>query len=202
MHIIVQSGEAAHEVKRSRFLSSAHACAAQEEIASTLARLRSEHPKANHHVWAWRMLEPTGRGIAERCDDDGEPGGTAGRPTLQALQGRAVVNALVVTVRYFGGIKLGAGGLVRAYGTAAHAALTAARLAEHVPTARIRVRAPFALAGTVEALCARAGATVLGRRFDPDPELLCEVPRVKMEALLRDLREASGGRVAAEEDES
>jgi len=199
MKIIAAPGEGVLEIRRSRFLAFVRACGSREEAERLREHLRRDHPKATHHVWAWRLLEPGTAAVRERCDDDGEPGGTAGRPTLQALQARAVVNALAVTVRYFGGIKLGAGGLTRAYGNAANAALSAAVLEEHVPRVWLRVRIPFPLLNVVEAQLARARIPVLARRFDSSPELICEVPRASVADLELQLREASGGQVSLEE---
>jgi uncharacterized YigZ family protein len=197
--IVASPGEGVLEIRRSRFLAFVHACDSREEAERLLEHLRHAHPKATHHVWAWRLLEPGTAAIRERCDDDGEPGGTAGRPTLQALQARAVVNALAVTVRYFGGIKLGAGGLTRAYGNAANAALSAAVLQEHVPRVLLRVRIPFPLLNVVEAQLARARIPVLARRFDPSPELVCEVSRASVADLELELREVSGGQALLDE---
>ncbi|MFH1145067.1 MAG: YigZ family protein, partial [Candidatus Eisenbacteria bacterium] len=178
-------------------LATVYPCASAAEAESRLQESRAAHPKATHHVWAWRLLD-RGSGILERCDDDGEPGGTAGRPTLQVLQARAIVGAAVVTVRYFGGIKLGAGGLVRAYGAAANAALSDAHVREHIPLLRLRIKLPFPLLGSVESALGREGAVVIGRRFDPEPELLCEVPRGRVKALGDLLGELGAGRISIE----
>ncbi len=96
-------------------------------FAEQMEKLRSEHPKARHFVWATREINEHGQ-IVENCSDDGEPKNTSGKPTLKVLQGHDMVNAGIITVRYFGGIKLGTGGLVRAYNDAGQEAVGVANL--------------------------------------------------------------------------
>ncbi|OCL85499.1 IMPACT family member YigZ [Aliarcobacter thereius] len=85
-----------------------------KDFDKTMQRLKTEHPKAVHHVYAYRYLNEFDQ-IVENCSDDGEPRGTSGRPSLAVLSGANIINSAVIIVRYFGGIKLGTGGLVRAY---------------------------------------------------------------------------------------
>ena len=82
-----------------------------------LERLKKEHPKARHFVYAYRFLNEFSQ-VVENCSDDGEPKGTSGRPSLKVLNGANIINSAVVIVRYFGGVKLGTGGLVKAYSDA------------------------------------------------------------------------------------
>jgi uncharacterized YigZ family protein len=97
--------------KKSRFIGYFYHCETAEDVRAALERLRQEHKKATHICYAYSLASP----FLEKAVDDGEPGGTAGKPILSVLQKRGVRNACVFVVRYFGGIKLGAGGLVRAY---------------------------------------------------------------------------------------
>lgn len=110
------------EIKGSKFIAFLMPISEYEE---EMKRLRSLHPKAVHWVSAYRMLNEYDQ-IVEYSSDDGEPKGTSGKPTLSVLQGHDLINAAVITVRYFGGTKLGPGGLVRAYAEAANAAYAAA----------------------------------------------------------------------------
>lgn len=136
---------AAHEdeVQGSRFLAVAAPVASVEEAMALLDELRAAHPDASHHVWAYRV------GEAQRFSDNGEPGGTAGRPVLEVVLKRDLDYVAVVVVRYFGGRKLGAGGLARAYGAAAARALDAAGEHVVVDLARLRITASFADADVV-----------------------------------------------------
>lgn len=112
------------EVKKSQFIAHLVPISAFE---STLTCLRQEHRKARHFVWAIRHLNPLGQ-IVENCTDDGEPRNTSGKPTLNALQAHELIDVALITVRYFGGTKLGTGGLVRAYNEAAQDAILSAEL--------------------------------------------------------------------------
>lgn len=180
-------------VRRSRFLGLALPCESREEAERQLAQARADHPKATHHVYAWRLrLSETGR-ITHRFDDDGEPGGTAGRPVLAALEGRQVVNVQVIVVRYFGGIKLGAGGLARAYGEAAGKALAAADLQPLVPTRLVTVRLPFTHVPWLERVAAREGLAVLSRAFANNATLALAVPEARVASLSREILDLTAG---------
>lgn len=101
--------------KKSKFLGYLLECENEEEIKAFLTSLKKEHKKATHFCWACRLKTP----FCERAVDDGEPSGTAGRPILNVLQKKDLQNHAIVVVRYFGGVKLGAGGLLRAYSNCA-----------------------------------------------------------------------------------
>ena len=99
------------EEKKSKFYGYLFECKSEDEVKKQLENLKKEHKKATHFCYAYRMSNP----FLEKAVDDGEPGGTAGRPILNVIQKKDVKDCCVIIVRYFGGIKLGAGGLVRAY---------------------------------------------------------------------------------------
>ena len=124
-------------VDGSRFFADALPAADRDTVDARLEQIREREPKATHHCSAYRL----GRnGDDFRYDDDGEPSGTAGRPILRQIDARQLTNTLVVVTRYFGGTELGTGGLVRAYGDAASAALDRAPFVEHVVRTTIRLR--------------------------------------------------------------
>ena len=102
-----------YEEKKSKFIAFLMPYEIFDEV---MIRLKNEHPKARHHVYAYRYLNEFDQ-IVENSSDDGEPKGTSGRPSLAVMAGNELINTAVIIVRYFGGIKLGTGGLVRAYGT-------------------------------------------------------------------------------------
>lgn len=122
--------EASAEIvaKRSRFIGRVSPAFSPEEAEAFIARVKAEHSTARHNVWAYCVGPGT---PIERLSDDGEPRGTAGYPVLEVFKKRGVRNIVCVVTRYFGGILLGAGGLLRAYGQAASAALDAAGVATH-----------------------------------------------------------------------
>ncbi len=127
----------------SRFIATVTPVARAEEALALLASIRTAHPTASHHCWAYRV------GREQRFSDDGEPGGTAGRPILEVFLKRDLDRVAAVVVRYFGGRKLGAGGLVRAYGGAVARAIQVAGERTVVSARRVEVRAPFAYVDTV-----------------------------------------------------
>lgn len=110
------------EVKRSRFLALACRATTEEEARAVIAQARADHPDARHHCSAF-ILHVDGANPVERSSDDGEPSGTAGQPMLEVLRGSGLQDVVVVVVRWFGGVKLGTGGLVRAYGDATRGVL-------------------------------------------------------------------------------
>lgn len=166
------------DVRHSRFLAQA---APVESPAQALAFLDAvADPGATHNCWAYRI------GAEYRSSDDGEPAGTAGRPILAAIDGQGVDQVMVVVTRWFGGIKLGAGGLVRAYGGAAAECLRTAPRRLLVTLRELRVRAGFEDLGTVHAVLAAAGAEKLDEAFDAEGVVM----RVSVaEEAIDDLRE-------------
>jgi len=117
--------------KSSRFLGFLFPAVDEEEVDRLLGELRTRYPDATHHCWAYRLGWPP----RERSSDDGEPSGTAGAPMLKVLAGRGLSDTLVVAVRWFGGTKLGKGGLARADGASAREAAESARLVERLRVA-------------------------------------------------------------------
>lgn len=130
-------------IKGSRFIAWVAPADSEEEAQNLLARAREQFPDATHHCSAWRIGETV------RFSDDGEPGGTAGRPMLEVLLKRDLMNVATVVVRYFGGTRLGAGGLVRAYSGAVARALDAAGTVEVLEQSDVSLTVPFALADSV-----------------------------------------------------
>lgn len=135
------------EIKRSRFLTCLRRVATEAEARAVVEERRSVHFDARHHCSAF-VLGPDGR--TARSSDDGEPSGTAGVPMLQVLQKNGLTDVVAVVTRYFGGIKLGAGGLVRAYSEAVAGAIEAAGIREVTLCRVLRVDVDFASAGTIE----------------------------------------------------
>jgi uncharacterized YigZ family protein len=185
-------------VRGSRFVAIALAVDDESEARAHLDRVRRRDHDATHHCSAYRIGPPGA--VRERFDDDGEPASTAGKPILTAIAGRRIHDVLVVVTRWFGGTKLGTGGLARAYGQAGADALDAAVVREIVLRREIRVECDFERLGPVEALLAREAAAVLGveRRFEPDPVLRVAVRRSRGERLARGLVEATAGRARVE----
>ncbi len=175
------------EVKKSRFLAYA---APAEQVDAALAFVQARaHPDATHNCWAYRI------GMQYRFNDDGEPAGTAGRPILQAIDSQGYDQTVVLVVRYFGGIKLGAGGLARAYGGAAAACLRQAPQIVLEPRERCRVRCAFADLGAVHLALNAHQALRLDEQFDADGvRITIELRTPSRAALTTALRDATRGR--------
>tara|TARA_R110002051_G_scaffold33139_2_gene74717 strand:+ start:880 stop:1476 length:597 start_codon:yes stop_codon:yes gene_type:complete len=131
------------EIKKSEFIAYAYPVNSREEAMFHVEQLREQYADARHHCWAYIIGDPDNTTSAG-FDDDGEPNGTAGRPILNVLQHKAIGNVIIIVVRYFGGIKLGAGGLTRAYAGSAQAAVDEMTLSTYVPMITVQILAEFA----------------------------------------------------------
>lgn len=136
------SAEAETLVRRSRFLARALPVSSQEEVRNQIKYLKARYSDANHVCHAFVL--GGGNSRIQGCSDDGEPAGTAGRPILAVLEGSEIKDVLVAVIRYFGGIKLGTGGLVQAYGAAARAVLELLPVREDIPQRRVRLDVDYA----------------------------------------------------------
>ena len=133
------------DIKKSRFLARATPIASIEEAEAFIASIAAAEPDATHHCWAWQF------GPHCRCHDAGEPSGTAGRPILQVVVAQKLDRVAIVVSRWFGGIKLGAGGLVRAYAGTAAECLREAPKEELIARIRLGFHCPFSLLGIIQA---------------------------------------------------
>ena len=152
------------EVKQSKFITYLTPYA---EFEKTLASLKEQHPKARHFVTASRYLNEYNQ-IVESSSDDGEPKGTSGKPSLMVLQGADIINAGVVVVRYFGGTKLGTGGLVRAYSDAVNLVLDEAELLEYKQMLQKEIKLEYSNIGKVEYLCGECDVEIVDKLFGED----------------------------------
>ncbi|MGP5007142.1 IMPACT family protein [Brachybacterium tyrofermentans] len=136
--------------KRSRFLTRLHRVGSVEEVDALVRAARREHPDARHHCTALVIGETAQSAEVNRSNDDGEPSGTAGMPMLQSLLHAGLVDTLAIVIRYFGGVKLGAGGLVRAYTAGVEQAVTAATLLRRTELVIAELEVPLAEVGIAE----------------------------------------------------
>jgi uncharacterized YigZ family protein len=146
--------------KKSRFIGQIAHVETEEEALAHLNAIRTKHRMARHNVYAYVL-----RGGRVRYSDDGEPGGTSGMPTLQVLEHAGLVDVAIVTTRYFGGVLLGTGGLVRAYTQAAQAAIEAAHVCVISACVDTVVEVPYSMYEQVTRLAAAQGAHVLETDF-------------------------------------
>jgi uncharacterized YigZ family protein len=187
LHTLARTSRHQLDVRKSRFLAQAAPVESPEQAQAFLREVAD--PSATHNCWAYRI------GQDYRFNDDGEPGGTAGRPILQAIEGQGIDRTMVVVTRWFGGIKLGAGGLVRAYGGAAAECL---RVAERVPLvamARLATRCGFAELALFKARLKELDAGIEQERYEADGVLLhFRLPREREEEARVRIADLSRGR--------
>lgn len=181
-------------IQRSRFLGRAFPVTSEEEVNSLLLSIRKQHYDATHNCYAYSLGV---QGELARFSDDGEPGGTAGLPMMEALRHKGVTDVLVVATRYFGGILLGAGGLVRAYSRTASEALSAAGLLEMEPGIQAECTLDYALYGSLESFF-RERAGELSADYAECVRLRMVIAGTEAERFRKDLIERSNGRVTPE----
>ncbi|HEU4928506.1 MAG TPA: YigZ family protein [Candidatus Krumholzibacteria bacterium] len=186
-----------NRIEKSRFIASAaraeSAAAAREFVDS----LRAEFPDATHHCFAF-VAGPPGSSNAVGSSDDGEPSGTAGRPMLSVLMNSGIGEIVVVVTRYFGGVKLGKGGLVRAYTGATQHALREMPTMERVSIVELRITISYAHADAVRRAIERAGGTIADEAFDTTVTVVVRVPDDRRVDLERELRDVTSGSVKIE----
>jgi uncharacterized YigZ family protein len=176
-------------VKKSRFIACVEPVSGREEAQARVAQLKAQHPDARHVCWA---LLAGGQSAA---NDDGEPGGTAGRPMLDVLRHQDLQGVLATVVRYFGGIKLGAGGLVRAYTDAVAQALLGAEKIPVVKRAQLACSVPYALEGLVRRELELAQAELLHVAHGSLVTLQFALPEPQAPALVQRLGDSGRGQL-------
>lgn len=147
-----------------------------------MARLRTEHPKARHFVYAYRYLNEFEQ-IVENSSDDGEPRGTSGKPTLAVLSGAGIINSAAIIVRYFGGIKLGTGGLVRAYGDSVNEVIKNASFKEYQKLMEKTLVFDYAELSKLEYLLNQENINIISKEFDSQINLKIELTNEQFELL-------------------
>ncbi|TNM66352.1 IMPACT family protein [Aliirhizobium smilacinae] len=175
-------------IKKSRFLAIALPVATEEEAKAAVAA--HAQSGANHNCWAWRI------GATYRFSDDGEPSGTAGKPILAAIDGQSLDKAVVIVTRWFGGILLGSGGLVRAYGGTAAACIKAAALVEVKPSVQGKLSLDFADLARVKArLQSVTDLSIAEEHFnETGADILLRVPEAETETVSRLVSDLTSGR--------
>jgi uncharacterized YigZ family protein len=183
-------------VVNSRFIATIAPVFSVEEAKTFIARVKRKFSDASHNVPAFVIGH--GPSITAHCNDDGEPSGTAGRPALAVLQGSGLGDAAVVVTRYFGGTKLGKGGLIRAYGDAVRAVLEVVPRAEKVPTHLVMTAMPYSYFERVKLLIETHHGKTLNEEFGTDVTITCHFTVEKFPGFQKDLQELSHGKLTAE----
>jgi len=183
-------------VVNSRFFATLAAAFSVEQAREIISRVRSEFPDASHNVPAF--LIGGGSSVIAHCSDDGEPSGTAGRPALAVLRGSGLGDAVLVVTRYFGGTKLGTGGLVRAYSAAAREAVEGVRRGRKIAVHVALIVLPYPFFERVRSLAARHHISIENEDFGADITLTLHIPVEQLLLFQDDLRQLSSGKLQAE----
>ncbi len=183
-------------VVNSRFIATIAPVFSVPEARTFIERISEEFSDATHNVPAYVIGH--GSSTIAHCSDDGEPSGTAGPPALAVLRGSGLGDAAVVVTRYFGGTKLGTGGLVRAYGDAVREVISQVPRAVKLPTHTIQINTPYPLFESVRRLVQAHGGQVLEETFTQQVTVLARLPQDRLDGLQIGLQELSRGQLEAQ----
>lgn len=187
------------EVKRSRFIATLAHVSDRAEAMAVVDEMRAEYPDARHHCWAYVIGNPDSAAEAG-MSDDGEPQGTAGKPILNVLQHKKVGNIVAVVTRYFGGIKLGAGGLVRAYSAAVQAAYDQLPLKQIVPSKEVRFSIGYPLEKDVRHTIDGMALVLHSCDYGEQVTICVNVPLNLVEELMQRLTNRCKGQISFDEE--
>lgn len=179
------------EIKRSRFITTIIPAQNKSDALDKIDTVRQEYPDANHHCWAMVAGVPNDPHHQDQ-NDDGEPKGTAGKPMLNVLQHSGMGNLVVIVTRYFGGIKLGAGGLVRAYSSSVSGALLKTETVTRYISIRCKLDLPYSQLSTLEHWLKTGNISIEDRAFGNSVILQLDTPETEMSALKSKVRELGG----------
>ena len=181
MQIPIRSTYLKEEIKKSQFITYLEPVLSKAEAMDFLGLLKLEYPDARHHCWAYIIGEPSCTSDMG-MSDDGEPHGTAGRPMLATLQNRDVGDVMVVCVRYFGGTKLGTGGLVRAYTNGVLSVLDTCGLEEKIEKVEFYVSVPFSMESVLRRYFSASTVVILNVQYASNVKFNLELPLQDLES--------------------
>jgi uncharacterized YigZ family protein len=182
MLTIQTSGAAEQTINKSRFFAWAACCETEQHVSGFLRAVASQHQSASHLAYAFRIK--TMDGIVPRFSDAGEPNGTAGKPILQMLEGRDLINVCVGVIRYYGGINLGTGGLVRAYSGTAKMALEAAVIAPFIEMQELKLTIEYNRMDELTRTLTQLNGKILDKTFDQAVHVKVSLPTRNSQAFI------------------
>jgi len=186
---LIKSVCAEYTLKRSRFLCYAKPIANEQSATAFIKEIAARHWDASHNVWAYALRE----GQRTRYSDDGEPQGTAGLPVLEALRSRRITDAVLVVTRYYGGVRLGASGLIRAYAHSAGLGIEESGVAEMQPCVRLKLSLPYARFKQLEHILAQLGGVFVDTVFAENVTAIFDLSQEAQEQFLALLMEFVSG---------
>lgn len=182
------------EIKKSRFITYLRHAEGLERARAFWAEVKRNHPNARHHCWAAVAAQPA-NSQALGFSDDGEPAGTAGKPMLAALQGGGIGEISAVVVRYYGGILLGTGGLVRAYGNGVRQALKLLETELKVERRHYVLQCDYGQINRLQLLCEKCDIVIENQRFQENVQFILAISDDKLTAFKQELTECSAGQL-------
>lgn len=195
---VLGEAESEYVEKRSRFIATVRHCETEQEAAAFISEMRSKYWDARHNVFAYSVQ----KGSLCRFSDDGEPHGTAGKPMLDVILGSGITNLAVVVTRYFGGVLLGTGGLVRAYSKSTKDALEAARKAQMIPCTVFEIICEYTDHNRLLSLLENEGANIENTDFSDKVKITFYMRDTDIEGFKDKLRETFSARITADELEN
>ena len=195
---VYRTSSAEIEEKKSRFIATVQAVTDKEEAEAFIAACKKKYPDARHNCSAYILGED---GQIEHSSDDGEPAGTAGKPMLEVLRGEKLTNVVVVVTRYFGGILLGTGGLVRAYTQAVKAGLEAGTIIQRIKGFRLGFSVSYTDVGKIQYFIRQNDYLLLDTIYEADVKCEVLVPAARLTEFSKGLTEAFSGRIEIKEKE-
>jgi uncharacterized YigZ family protein len=192
---IYEGGEGELVEKKSRFIATVEPVESEEEALAFIERMKKKYWDARHNCSAFVIGE---RGQIQRCSDDGEPQGTAGRPMLDVLLGQEIRNVAVVVTRYFGGVLLGTGGLVRAYSGAVQAGLAGSVVIEKIPGTLLDVRTDYNGLGKIQYILGQRGLQIQDSIYTDQVEVQVLVPQEELSAVMAEITDKTNGQAVME----
>lgn len=181
--------------KKSRFIAKLYPVSSEEEALEILEKTRKKYWDARHHCWAFVIGEEQ---PLERCSDDGEPSGTAGKPILEVIRGEQLRNVLIIVTRYFGGTLLGTGGLVRAYTSSSKEAVMAADIVVKISGYRMKITTDYTGLGKIQYILAQRGITIEETEYTESVVITILIPQDEENSLIKELVEATNAQAQIE----
>jgi uncharacterized YigZ family protein len=196
--LLIEGAEAEIVEKKSRFIATIQPVSSEEEALAFVAQMKKKYYDARHNCWAFIVGTDN---VVAKCSDDGEPSGTAGRPMLEVLTGSGIHNIVVVVTRYFGGVLLGTGGLVRAYQGALKEALPLCKTATQRYGVRLKIKTDYNMIGKIQYILANNNINIEDSVYGADVELIALVPIEDYNRLTTEITKATSAKAVLEEIE-
>lgn len=195
MRVVYTGGEGEITEKKSRFIATVRPVTSEEEATTFINEMKKKYWDAKHNCSAFVIGS---RQELTRCSDDGEPAQTAGRPMLDVLLREGITDVAIVVTRYFGGVLLGTGGLVRAYQAATQAGLAASQIIEKKPGSQLIIHTDYTGLGKLQYLFGQQSTAILNTTYEADVTLTILVPAEQKESLPKEITELTNGTVQME----